>query len=684
MIMLSALSPIAWLAHAALVVLLGRRVLTAGRNMAPRRADLMSAWGRAAEPWIATLACAAVVAETVRWLQATWQIGWDSQWGKTDAVIAVLQEGLPVQWSSVAAAVGAWSLLLGWRSWERAGRRALLLGAALGLGGGLGLATWGALTYLSSLPEIGATTPGVPLEVVAQAGGRFSLVMKAAAAVLVVSAGATGWALWRPPQAVAEAGGTYDDPHASKARWAVTLLVVVLGVGATAWLERIGTALAWENDHPIDPQFAFANISLSIPGPLGIPGKGPHGFGEGPVVVLGPSVRMDGLFASSIDDLFQQLRRKRELWLQRHPGTQPPGVLTVNAASLQSVGELEGGLVAAYEAGYPTIQLLLSEVQVQERPLLGRLQGKRDSALTIDVARHAGDCKESSGTPIHLTAVASRPLQPWLRELISDHDAATQPCLLLPPWHCPGGPSSCRDATGAGFRLLGQTTLGSRVEAVRLGQNASEYLVAFVPKGVSIEVLQLGAEHESLDDFDALERRYRRDERRIVWAMNGGMYHADRSPVGLLLVDGVERAPLNTDDGRGNFFLKPNGVFGITRDGPVVESSETWAIGHWPAPIAATQSGPLLLEDGDYHPALKPDSTHRAIRNAAGVIRDSETAVLAISNAAITFYELASLLRGLGCTDALYLDGNVSSLFAPKLERRDSGRGLGPIVVVSE
>ncbi len=41
----------------------------------------------------------------------------------------------------------------------------------------------------------------------------------------------------------------------------------------------------------------------------------------------------------------------------------------------------------------------------------------------------------------------------------------------------------------------------------------------------------------------------------------------DLSPVGLLVEDGRTLSPVATGDGAGNFFLKPNGIFMIGRDG---------------------------------------------------------------------------------------------------------------------
>jgi uncharacterized protein YigE (DUF2233 family) len=59
--------------------------------------------------------------------------------------------------------------------------------------------------------------------------------------------------------------------------------------------------------------------------------------------------------------------------------------------------------------------------------------------------------------------------------------------------------------------------------------------------------------------------------------------------------------------------------------------------------------------------------------------------VFAISDDAVTLYEFARLFKDqLGCPDALYFDGSVSSLHAPSLDRSDSHHRFGPVVGVVE
>lgn len=168
----------------------------------------------------------------------------------------------------------------------------------------------------------------------------------------------------------------------------------------------------------------------------------------------------------------------------------------------------------------------------------------------------------------------------------------------------------------------------------------------------------------------------------LVFGMNAGMYHADGGPVGLLVIDGRELAPLNLSDGQGNFFLKPNGVFLIDANGPrVIDAAD------YPASQEgvrhATQSGPLLLKNGQIHPAFRPSSASRYIRN--GVCALGGQAIFVISERPVSLHEFASFFRDeLHCQDALYLDGSVSSLYSPKLGRNDRWHELGPLFGVTE
>ncbi|MCC5974736.1 MAG: phosphodiester glycosidase family protein [Rubellimicrobium sp.] len=168
----------------------------------------------------------------------------------------------------------------------------------------------------------------------------------------------------------------------------------------------------------------------------------------------------------------------------------------------------------------------------------------------------------------------------------------------------------------------------------------------------------------------------------LVFAMNAGMYHADRAPVGLHVEDGIVMAPLVTSPGPGNFGMLPNGVLCIGDDSLLVIETLVFAASP-PACRDATQSGPMLVIDGALHPRFILGGTSLNIRNGVGTSADGSRAVFAISNAPVNFHDFGRLFRDvLGLPQALYLDGRVSRLHLPSAGRSDRGPMMGPIVGV--
>ena len=170
----------------------------------------------------------------------------------------------------------------------------------------------------------------------------------------------------------------------------------------------------------------------------------------------------------------------------------------------------------------------------------------------------------------------------------------------------------------------------------------------------------------------------------LAFAMNGGMYADDLSPVGLYVEDGSELKAANTADAAGNFHMKPNGIFYLTDGMAGVMETEAY-LGAPPPAIFATQSGPMLVIDGALHHRFIPDSPYRKRRNGVGV--SSPTMVhFAISDGLVNFDEFARLFRDvLGCDNALFLDGgSAPGLHAPELNRSDSWSRYGPIIAVVE
>lgn len=206
------------------------------------------------------------------------------------------------------------------------------------------------------------------------------------------------------------------------------------------------------------------------------------------------------------------------------------------------------------------------------------------------------------------------------------------------------------------------------------------YTLCEAAAGDDLRMWLRGPDGAVLGGFAQVEATLAPAGQRLVFAMNAGMYHPDRRPVGLYIENGVAEGRLVTADGPGNFGLLPNGVFCIGEDSFAVVESRRFAE-TMPGCRYATQSGPMLVIDGALHPRFLPGSTSRYRRNGVGVSVDGKRAFFAISDGTVTFNEFARLFRdGLGLRDALYLDGSISRLHAPGLGRSDLGFAMGPIV----
>ncbi|MEO0057944.1 MAG: hypothetical protein RIT17_1417, partial [Pseudomonadota bacterium] len=172
-----------------------------------------------------------------------------------------------------------------------------------------------------------------------------------------------------------------------------------------------------------------------------------------------------------------------------------------------------------------------------------------------------------------------------------------------------------------------------------------------------------------------------------AFAINGGMYGDDLKSVGYYVENGERLAELNRENGDGNFFMKPNGVFFGSGGSWRVLGSNTFFETVGDRPQFGTQSGPMLLVDGKLHPEIQDNGPSKAIRNAVGV-DGAGKAHFVISGAPVSFGQLARFFRDeLKVANALYLDGQVSSLWDPASERQggrlDGGR-VGPIIVVTK
>jgi len=200
-----------------------------------------------------------------------------------------------------------------------------------------------------------------------------------------------------------------------------------------------------------------------------------------------------------------------------------------------------------------------------------------------------------------------------------------------------------------------------------------------------VRVIWMDDAGKRLRELPTVKAFLERKGEKPLMLMNGGIFEPGGIPSGVMVQGGKELFPVNRRDGRGNFFLKPNGIFLISEKGArVIET------GKWPPQgekvFYAVQSGPLLLDNGKVHPAFNKDSDSRLLRNGVGVAEDG-TVVFAISDSKgdkyPNLYGFADLFLSIGCKDALFLDGDISQMKSGEELVKRSNR-FGSVIAVVE
>lgn len=186
---------------------------------------------------------------------------------------------------------------------------------------------------------------------------------------------------------------------------------------------------------------------------------------------------------------------------------------------------------------------------------------------------------------------------------------------------------------------------------------------------------------ERFRTFGALRRHLNKSGRKLIFATNAGIYSGDYTPGGLHVEEGVEARPLNTREGGGNFHLMPNGVFFIDAEGPHVWTTSKYQE-QKPSPRIATQSGPMLVIEGELHPKFQEDSDSAYIRNGVGVTEDGAVC-FALARRPVNLHTFARFFRDeLACPDALYLDGSISDMYvAGETDRRSPVGYVGILAI---
>jgi len=184
------------------------------------------------------------------------------------------------------------------------------------------------------------------------------------------------------------------------------------------------------------------------------------------------------------------------------------------------------------------------------------------------------------------------------------------------------------------------------------------------PAKTSVKLYWKDDKGQRLKSLHGLKHYVESKGHQLLFAMNGGMYQQDGSPLGLYIQENKILHAINKRTGTGNFYLQPNGIFYITKDNRAT-ICRTGDLADKGNIQYATQSGPMLLTNGSIHTAFNRNSVNLNIRNGVGILPGGKL-LFAMSKVPVNFYDFASYFKKAGCSNALYLDGFVSRTYLPE------------------
>jgi uncharacterized protein YigE (DUF2233 family) len=171
----------------------------------------------------------------------------------------------------------------------------------------------------------------------------------------------------------------------------------------------------------------------------------------------------------------------------------------------------------------------------------------------------------------------------------------------------------------------------------------------------------------------------------IEMITNGGMFESNMQPVGLMIKDEKIKKEINLGVERPNstFFMLPNGVFYIQNDSVFVTNTPNYILKK-PHPDFATQSGPMLVDNGNRHSEFKYKSQNVYNRSGVGILPNNRAIFIISEKQNTNFFDFSSIFMDIfSCKNALYLDGAISEMYLKNFENITKSEGrFGSLIYV--
>ena len=196
--------------------------------------------------------------------------------------------------------------------------------------------------------------------------------------------------------------------------------------------------------------------------------------------------------------------------------------------------------------------------------------------------------------------------------------------------------------------------------------------------GDSYRICKIPVTNETVAKFQILENKTFLSHQAFLSSMvkdsfyliiNASVSDSFCNPIGYYAKNYQVVKPIDLGDGKGNFYLKPNGALLFTAtDAIICESSK---ISNYQNVRLGVQSGPLLIANGVINKQFNASSQNKNIRCGVGIFtnqKNEKFLVFCVSNNPVTFYNFAQFFHAkLKCNNALCLESGNCVIGLPYL-----------------
>ncbi len=218
--------------------------------------------------------------------------------------------------------------------------------------------------------------------------------------------------------------------------------------------------------------------------------------------------------------------------------------------------------------------------------------------------------------------------------------------------------------------------------------NGQEYDAIIInPHKQEVKLHWLTKENTPYKNLNAIKKDLAKNHCTTLMLTNGGMYLEGNVPQGLFISENKEYRPIDTTSNKyGNFYMKPNGI--LYRDGSGVNiiTTDTFIKKYKTNYniLYATQSGPMLVINGEINHQFYPQSKNLNLRSGVGVLLNGNIVFIISRSNNTNFHDFASIFKDIfGCKNALYLDGAISKMYLKNLRPNDLSGNFGAIISVT-